>query len=159
MQLIINKWRTEASSSCCWSSFCQLSLPLFLYLVCPLTPLNIPQVNDLVLGEVVYAVGRWPLFPPAPYSGDTSETTLLHISYKDVWTPWVVSLCAGASHFSPLGRNAAVRRLAILRDQEQEVDSLLCADSRQADSCQRPSWQRHWLPPLPFWQYLANQND
>ena len=104
--------------------------------------------------ESAAAVCRWFLLPPAPYTWDTSDTTLLPCRWNDVQYPGVVSLCFGAQHSSPCDRNVAVSCLEIQRDHQREhrkePDRWLHADSLQTDLRQR-SFRLWWrLPRLQF---------
>ena len=97
------------------SFFHLLSLLLFLCFNRPLTPLNVPKVDDLVLGKVVasdvgqwcwtesaVAAGRWSWFPWFPHASCTSCTCQTNLPPRRLLTlhrssafSWVSSSCKG----------------------------------------------------------------
>ena len=76
------------------SSFRQLFLPLFLSFDCTLTPLNIPNVDDLVLGKVVASnVGQWKV--PLQKGRDPCflMSLVLHVFAEPLFRLVVVKMC------------------------------------------------------------------
>ena len=73
------------------SFFRQLFLPLFLSIDCTLTPLNIPNVDDLVLGKVVASnVGQWKVPLPIPCF---LMSLALHVFAEPLFCLVVVKMC------------------------------------------------------------------
>ena len=76
------------------SFFRQLFLPLFLSIDCTLTPLNIPNVDDLVLGKVVASnVGQWKV--PLQKGRDPRflMSLVLHVFAEPLFRLVVVKMC------------------------------------------------------------------
>ena len=150
----------------CLCFFCQLFRPLFLNLVCPLTqlvtPLNIPKVNDLVLGKIV------------PRDVEKGERLLqeagdpcfllcliLEILLKPLFCLFLATMCILQESFH-LSRSSAFFSAWLQRSCKVPCYSEVQhkePDCWQIDRCQCPCPKRWQLPSLPFWQPLANQHN